>query len=218
MVRFEDKKKRIRWEQISSFSFRRYDEGRTLYTKELLTDFTEPRRVSFKINDEEKTFQFKIINLVRQEKLGNIDEFLQGRSNQNPREAVRIIEILLKQTDRNKYFSIRYKYFPRNQRMIDLGKTKIIRFGSFSKSRTLGDGRGMASGFHQALCLTRSGPTLNLNLAFASFYLPLNFVEFASKYIRKDITKNLERYEISAMTELFDNLSSKETKTNFFVQ
>ena len=68
----------------------------------------------------------------------------------------------------------------------------------------------MASGFHQALCLTRSGPTLNLNLAFASFYLPLNFVEFASKYLRKDITKNLERYETSAMTELFENLSSKE--------
>lgn len=73
----------------------------------------------------------------------------------------------------------------------------------------------MASGFHQALCLTRSGPTLNLNLAFASFYLPLNFVEFASKYLRKDITKNLDRYEIDAMTELFENLSSKKQISSF---
>ena len=116
---------------VFCFSFERYDEGRTLYTKDLLTDFTSPRRVSLKINDEEKTFQFKVLNLVRQEKIGNINEFLQGRSTQNPREPVRIIETLLKQTDRNKFLSIRYKFFPRNQRMIDLGKTKIIRIESF---------------------------------------------------------------------------------------
>lgn len=109
------------------FSFRRYDEGRTLYTKDLLTDFTQPRRVSLKINDEEKTFQFKVLNLVRQEKIGNINEFLQGRLAQNPREAVRVIEILLKQTNRNEYLSVGYKYFPRNQQMIDLGQMKIIR-------------------------------------------------------------------------------------------
>ena len=69
----------------------------------------------------------------------------------------------------------------------------------------------MASGYHQALCLTRSGPTLNLNLAFASFYLPLNFVEFASKYLRKDITQGWDANDLTGMRKLFRNLPSKWT-------
>ncbi|CAF1006461.1 unnamed protein product [Didymodactylos carnosus] len=62
-----------------------------------------------------------------------------------------------------------------------------------------GDGRGMGTGFNQALYLTESGLTLNMNIAFTCFYLPLNFVEFASKYLRKDITVGLNDYELRAL-------------------
>jgi len=66
----------------------------------------------------------------------------------------------------------------------------------------------MASGFHQALCLTHKGPTLNINLAFACFYLPINFVDFACKYLRKDITRNITEFEIEGIQRLFKNLPS----------
>lgn len=118
----------------------RYDEGKNLYTKELLTDFKEPRRVTLKIEGEEKIFQFKVLNLVRQEKLGNILDYLNGRRSQNPHDAIRIIETLFKQTSRNEYLSIRYKYFSRNQQLIDLGlllinqNDDIIVFSSLSIS------------------------------------------------------------------------------------
>jgi hypothetical protein len=72
----------------------------------------------------------------------------------------------------------------------------------------LGDGRGMASGFHQALCLTRGGPTLNINLAFTYFYLPLNFVDFSCKYLRKDITRGITGAEVEGIKQLFKNLPS----------
>ena len=50
--------------------------------------------------------------------------------------------------------------------------------------------------FHQALFLTPSGPTLNINLAFTCFYLPLNLVEFSCIYLRKDIKKSITDVEI----------------------
>jgi len=66
----------------------------------------------------------------------------------------------------------------------------------------------MASGFHQALCLTPKGPTLNINLAFACFYLPLNFVDFSCQYLRKDITKGITEAELNGIKQLFKNLPS----------
>lgn len=66
----------------------------------------------------------------------------------------------------------------------------------------------MASGFHQALCLTRGGLTLNVNLAFTCFYLPLNFVDFACRYLRKDITRGISPNEIDGIKRLFKNLPS----------
>jgi hypothetical protein len=74
----------------------------------------------------------------------------------------------------------------------------------------------MASGFHQALCLTHKGPTLNINLAFACFYLPINFVDFACKYLRKDITRNITESEIEGIQRLFKNLPSMLLNILFF--
>ncbi len=79
----------------------------------------------------------------------------------------------------------------------------------------------MASGFYQALFLTQSGPTLNINLAFTCFYMPLNFVEFATKYLRKDITKGLSEGELQGFKRIVRNMLSmfniqKKTLQLFF--
>lgn len=79
------------------------------------------------------------------------------------------------------------------------------------------DGRGMAKGFYQALFLTRSGPTLNVNLTFTCFYMPLNFVDFACKYLRKDITQGLTDYEARAFKKIIRDLLSRFTRIVFFI-
>jgi hypothetical protein len=67
----------------------------------------------------------------------------------------------------------------------------------------------MAKGFYQALFLTQGGPTLNINLTFTCFYMPLNFVQFACKYLRKDITQDLNETDIKVFAEMIGNLSSR---------
>ena len=69
-----------------------------------------------------KTFQLEILNLVRQEKLGNIQEFVQRKLRTRPRESVRIIETLLKQTARNDLVAVRNQFYNRNQNLDDLSE------------------------------------------------------------------------------------------------
>jgi hypothetical protein len=54
----------------------------------------------------------------------------------------------------------------------------------------LGDGRGLASGFYQAIVLSERGPTLNINNTFCCFYQNYNLVEFLSCYLNNDIRKH----------------------------
>ena len=74
----------------------------------------------------------------------------------------------------------------------------------------------MAKGFYQALFLTRSGPTLNVNLTFTCFYMPLNFVEFARRYLRKDITKGFSDYEAKAFKKIIRDLLSRSRRFSSF--
>lgn len=53
-----------------------------------------------------------------------------------------------------------------------------------------GDGRGLASGFYQAIVLGERGPTLNINNTFSCFYQNFNLVEFISCYLNHDIRKH----------------------------
>ncbi|CAF1041399.1 unnamed protein product [Rotaria sordida] len=185
-----------RWEtmqciakEIKTFPVVWYDEGKTLYTRALLTEFTKPIQIKLKRGNETKTFQLNILNLVRQEKISNIFDFIQKKIILRPRETVRIIETLFKQRARNDLVCVRNQFYNRNQILDDLK-----------------DGRGMAKGFYQALFLTRCGPTLNVNLTFTCFYMPLNFVDFACKYLRKDITKGFTEYEAKIFRKLIRDL------------
>lgn len=100
--------------------FRYDEEERYLYTKSLLTDFIQPRLVKLVINNEEKCFQFTVLNLVRQEKIGNIFDFINGKTPIRPRDSIRIIETLFKQTVPDQYICVRNKYYDRSQTLLDL--------------------------------------------------------------------------------------------------
>jgi uncharacterized protein YfkK (UPF0435 family) len=122
-----------RWETVQRIAKREknfpviwYDEGKTIYTKELLTDFTKPLQITFKLNNEDKTFQFQILNLVRQEKIRDIYDFIEKKTSIRPRDSIRIIETLFKQRARNDLIAIRNQFYDRKQKLDDLGKYLFI--------------------------------------------------------------------------------------------
>jgi hypothetical protein len=126
-------RKNERWEMLQELAKREknfplvwYDEGKNLYTRELLTDFTKPLRVTLKLDNENKTFEFQVLNLVRQEKIGDIFDFINGRTGIRPRDPIRVIETLFKQNIRNELICIRNKFYSRQQKLIDLGKFSFI--------------------------------------------------------------------------------------------
>ena len=57
-------------------------------------------------------------------------------------------------------------------------------------SSSQGDGRGLASGFYQAINLADHRITLNLNNTFTCFYQNWNLIEFLSSYLSQDIRRN----------------------------
>jgi hypothetical protein len=127
--RHMEARKDERWEMIQRV-FRRqpnspviwYDEGKTIYSRELLTDFDQPIQETFMMNMTEKTFQFKVLNLVRQEDTRNIQKFIERGTSIHPRECLHIVETLFKQKARNDLVNIRNQYYDRNQTLADLGK------------------------------------------------------------------------------------------------
>jgi uncharacterized protein YfkK (UPF0435 family) len=81
---------------------------------------TEPIVVKLERSDETNTYLLKILNLVRQEKIQKIFDFIQKKTAIRPREMVRIIEILFKQQARNELVSVRNQFYDRNQVLDDL--------------------------------------------------------------------------------------------------
>jgi hypothetical protein len=93
-----------------------------IYTRELLTDFTTPHRIIFNIDSEEKTFEFKVLGLVRQVKTQNISDFIDGKTQRQPRDSIQIIDSLFKQNVRNDCICIHNKLYERQQQLQDIGK------------------------------------------------------------------------------------------------
>ena len=121
-----------RWETVQriakaqkNFPVIWYDEGKTIYTKELLTDVPTPLQITFKSSNEEKTFQLHILNLVRQEKMRDIYDFIEKKTSIRPRECIRIVETLFKQRSRNDLVAIRNQFYDRRQTLDDLGKSRV---------------------------------------------------------------------------------------------
>jgi hypothetical protein len=81
--------------------------------------------------------------------------------------------------------------------MISVDKKKFL----FSHSRCFcsGDGRGLGSGFYQAMFLTKIGATININSTFTCFYQPFNLVDFLCEYLQHDIIR--DGNEISSLIE-----------------
>lgn len=109
----------------------RYDENKTMYTRDLLPDITAPIQVQVERDNQMRTFQLNIKNLVRQESMENILKFVKRELRTRPREAVRVIEILLKQRARNELVCVKNQFYSRKQTLDDLSEFSPFRRHSF---------------------------------------------------------------------------------------
>lgn len=153
-----------------------YDEGKNLYAIENLTlNFKKEYQceITNQKTDRRNKYRFLLINLVKTYELKSIFDFMQRRLAIKPHDPVRILETLFKQTQRYDMVTIKNQSYPKHQRLDDLG-----------------DGRGIASGFYQAIVLGERGPTLNINNTFTCFYQNYNLVEFLSCYLSNDVKKH----------------------------
>jgi len=73
---------------------------------------------------------------------------------------------------------------------------------------SLGDGRGLGSGFYQAMFLTKIGATININSTFTCFYESLNLVDFLCQYLQHDIVRDglTEREKTSVLRQVLRNI------------
>ncbi|CAF0770466.1 unnamed protein product [Didymodactylos carnosus] len=157
------------------FPFVWYDDGKNLYSLESLTAILNKSYeivMKNKHNDKTNTYQFILLNLVKTYSISDIWDFIEKRSPIKPHDPVRVLETLLKQQQKCQMISVKNQFYDRNQRLDDLG-----------------DGRGLAQGFYQAMFLTQCGPTLNINATFTCFYHGMDLVRFVSDYLQQDITK-----------------------------
>lgn len=92
-----------------------------MYTREILPELTLPIQIRLKKDDEVRLFQLNKLDLVRQDRIQNIHDFIQNKINIRPREAIRIIETLFKQRARNELIGIRNQFYDRHQKLDDLG-------------------------------------------------------------------------------------------------
>ncbi|UJR08589.1 hypothetical protein I4U23_012848 [Adineta vaga] len=148
-----------------------YDEGKSLYSIELLVDLKDQYEIIIKDkkSDREQKYRLLIINLVKSYDIQTLWDFIENRIAIRPRDPIRILETLLKQTTRATMVCVKNQFYDRRQELDDLG---------------------LASGFYQAMFLTRIGATININSTFTCFYQPFNLVHFLCEYLQHDIVQD----------------------------
>ncbi len=85
-----------------------------------MPDLELPIQIKLGKGDEMKLFQLNKLDLVRQDKIQNIHDFIQKKTNIRPRESIRIIETLFKQRARNDLICVRNQFYDRRQKLDDL--------------------------------------------------------------------------------------------------
>ncbi|CAF0781179.1 unnamed protein product [Rotaria sp. Silwood1] len=174
-----------------NFPFVWYDEGKSLYSTELLVDFKNQYEIMIKDkkSDREQIYRLLLINLVKSYDIQVLWDFIENKIPIRPRDPIRILETLLKQTTRATMVSVKNQFYDRHQQLDDLGINKFI-LCIMEVHFHERDGRGLASGSYQAMFLTKIGATLNINSTFTCFYQPFNLVDFLCEYLQHDIIRD----------------------------
>jgi hypothetical protein len=103
-----------------------YDQGKSLYATQNLTLILKKEyecEIVHKKTGRTNRFRFLLINLVKTYDLKTIFDFIQRKISIRPHDPVRILETLLKQTQRAEMVTIKNQSYLKNQKLDDLGKS-----------------------------------------------------------------------------------------------
>ena len=152
----------------------RYDEGRYLYSTTNLNQRQFPLIYTLPPGNPDKSC-LRILRQSGQWSTSTIFEYLRSPNHsENPSNAIRILETLLKQALLATSHCEGSLFYPNQSK----------------ENVTLPDGLELRLGFFQALCLTQAGLTLNLQTTLTKFYPHMDIIDFLAVHLRKDIRKH----------------------------
>ncbi|KAK4343475.1 hypothetical protein RND71_036569 [Anisodus tanguticus] len=154
-----------------------YDGRRTLYTAGLLP--FNSKEFTIALGDEDEwigiTKECKFTVTIKFISLANmllLRELLSGKQVDNPPEALKIIDIVLRELASQRYISVgRFFYSP-----------------NIKKPESLGNGLQSWRGFYQSIKPTQMGLSLNIDMSTTAFIEPLPVVEFVAQVLGKDVS------------------------------
>lgn len=153
-----------------------YDGRKSLYTAGELP-FTA-KEFEIKLVDEDDGFSglkrertYKVaIKFVARADLHHLGQFLAGKRVDAPQEALKILDIVLRELSCRRYFPVGRSFFSPDIRA----------------PQRLGDGLESWCGFYQSIRPTQMGLSLNIDMSSAAFIEPLPVVEFVAQLLGKD--------------------------------
>ena len=101
-----------------------YDDGKNLYSMDLLVDLKDQYEIGIrdvKSNRDQK-YRLLIINLVKSYDIQVVWDFIENKIAIRPRDPIRILETLLKQTTRANMVCVKNQFYDRKQTLDDLGR------------------------------------------------------------------------------------------------
>ncbi|KAH7849364.1 hypothetical protein Vadar_016819 [Vaccinium darrowii] len=153
-----------------------YDGREALYTAGVLPFISKEFMVTLAEEDEGlgtiKKREFKVsIKFVAHANMHQLHELVSGKQVDTPQEALKVIDIVLKELASQRYVAVgRFFYSP-----------------NIKKPQPLGNGLQSWRGFYQSVKPTQMGLSLNIDMSATAFIEPLPVIEFVAQVLGKDV-------------------------------
>ncbi|KAK4478140.1 hypothetical protein RD792_017419 [Penstemon davidsonii] len=124
------------------------------------------------INGPKREREYKVvIKFVARANLHHLGQFLAGKRADGPKEALQILDIVLRELSMKRFCPVGRSFFSPEIR----------------KPQRLGDGLEAWCGFYQSIRPTQMGLSLNIDMASAAFIEALPVIEFVAQLLGKDV-------------------------------
>ncbi|XP_019181084.1 PREDICTED: protein argonaute 10-like isoform X1 [Ipomoea nil] len=125
------------------------------------------------INGPKREREYKVvIRFVARANLYHMNQFLAGKRADGPQEALKILDIVLREASIKRYCPVGRSFFSPDIR----------------RPQPLGDGLEAWCGFYQSIRPTQMGLSLNIDMASAAFIEALPVIEFVAQLLGKDVS------------------------------
>ncbi|XP_074558226.1 protein argonaute PNH1-like [Curcuma longa] len=154
-----------------------YDGRKSLYTAGSLPFHSKEFAVNLVEDDEgtglSRVKEYRVsIKFAARADLHHLRQFIAGRQTDAPREALQVLDIVLRELSNQRYISVgRCFYSP-----------------DIRKPQCLGDGLQSWYGFYQSIRPTQMGLSLNIDMSSTAFIDPLPVIEFVAQILGKDVS------------------------------